>query len=192
MSPKQALIVLSLVMIGLALWDAALPFLWLDSTSNGALAREGWRLLTAHITHLNLYHVLLNVAGLWLCYGLTPDLFNRYMVLKILLLALGISLFLWLLSPDMLPYAGFSGVLYGLFILGLLPKALKKEKEAILALIVVVSWMLWQLLTNPLEIEENLIGGEIATMAHVYGCILAVFLLIFDWTTKRLWRIMRG
>jgi len=55
-------------------------------------------------------------------------------------LALGISLCLWWLSPSALPYLGLSGVLYGLFVLGLAPQALQRDGYALVALVVITAW----------------------------------------------------
>jgi len=192
LQPKYVLAFFSLLTLGAALFEMLLPIFWLDADSSFTLAKEGWRLFFAHLVHLNFYHALLNISGLWLCFALCPEIFNRFLPFKVFVLALGISLCLWWLSPEMMPYAGFSAVLYGLFVLGLLPKAYKQDKEALFALVCLVAWMLWQLLVAPLDAEEQLIGGEVASVAHLYGCVLALILLFFSWTEKKLWRIMRG
>ena len=177
MQPKSVLVGLSALMLALTLPETVRPVLWLDAPSGWGLTQEGWRLVSAHLVHLNLYHALLNIAGLWLCYAFAPELFSRTLVVKILCLAVGISLCLWFFSPEMLPYAGFSGVLYGLFVLGLLPRAVQKDWRAALALVVISGWMLWQLLVGTSPAEEQLIGGRIASEAHLYGYGLAVFML---------------
>ena|SRR5690554_5928431 len=192
LQPKYILGFVSFLMLGATLFDKLLPVFWLDTDSSLTLAKEGWRLFSAHFIHLNFYHALLNVSGLWLCFVLCPEIFNRFLLIKIFVLSLGISLCLWWLSPEMMPYAGFSAVLYGLFVLGLLPKAYQQDKEALFALSILMAWMLWQLLAGPFKAEEQLIGGEVASIAHLYGCALALILLFFNWTKKKLWRIMRG
>lgn len=192
MQPKSALVLMSLLLVWLSQIEAALPVLWLDASSRWVLAKEGWRLFSAHFIHLNLYHALLNVAGLWLCYSLTPELFNQHLPFRTLLLALGVSLCLWVFSTDMLPYAGFSGVLYGLFMLGLVPRIKKRNWHAAIAVCVISVWMLWQYFYGPSVTEEQLIGGRIATAAHLYGCAVALLILGFYWTKKKLWCILRG
>ncbi|KAF1020933.1 MAG: hypothetical protein GAK30_02212 [Paracidovorax wautersii] len=133
---------------------------------------QWWRLLTAHAVHLGWAHALLNMAGVGLCAVLAPALFRtRSLAVLLLLLALGVSGLLWLGSPQVSNYAGFSGVLYGLFVAGLWPQ--RRDPLALLALAVVAGWMLWQWLGRPLAAEEQMIGGHIVSAAHVYGVAVA-------------------
>lgn len=185
MQPKIVLVGLSVLMLGLNLPEAVRPVLWLDASSGWGLTQESWRLVSAHLVHLNLYHALLNIAGLWLCYVLTPELFNRALTLKMLYLAVGISICLWFFSPNLLPYAGFSGVLYGMFVLGLIPRVWHKDWRTAAILIILSFWMLLPFMFGNIEAEEKLIGGRIATMAHVYGYGLAIVLLALNWTLSR-------
>ncbi|MCK2094551.1 rhombosortase [Thauera aromatica] len=142
------------------------------------LPQQWWRLLTAHFVHLGWHHTLLNVAGVLLCCALTPDVFDRRAAWRIVGLALGISLGLWGLSPDALPYVGLSGVLYGLFVLGLAPKALRRDPWAGVSLALITGWMLWQWWAGALPAEERLIGGRVISIAHLYGYGLAVAALL--------------
>jgi len=81
--------------------------------------REGelWRLLSGHLVHANGRHLLLNLTGLLLCQALTGVNWSLWQwSLRILLLALLISLALWF-QPRLHWYVGFSGVLFGLYLL---------------------------------------------------------------------------
>lgn len=107
------------------------------------------------------------------------------------MVALGISLYLWRFSPADLPYAGLSGVLYGLFALGLVPRALQRDGYAPAALITVTLWMVWQGFCGPLPAEEAAIGGRIISAAHFYGYGLALLMLLAARGVRRLHRPIR-
>ncbi len=191
MQPKLGLVVFSLALLLGAAIKELHPLLWLEVEPSQGLPVSFWHLLSAHFVHFNLYHALLNIAGVWLCYGLAYELFNRYLPLKVIFLALGISLGLWLFSAEVFIYAGFSGVLYGLFVLGLLPKAIKRDRTAAFALVCILGWLLWQLFIGGPEAEKALIGGEIASEAHTYGCALAVLWLVLAGAIKALSKTAR-
>ncbi|MGB6103946.1 MAG: rhombosortase [Pusillimonas sp.] len=135
---------------------------------------EWWRLLGAHFVHLGWAHTALNVLGVLLCCALGPQLFNRHIWLKAAGLALGIGALLWWLSPGVSDYVGLSGVLYGLFVFGLLPQAWRGDRLAALALAGIAAWMLWQWAAGPAVLEEKLIGGRIIGVAHLYGFCLGI------------------
>ena len=79
-----------------------------------AIAAGGWwRLLTAHIVHLDAHHLILNELGLVLMWSLFAQDFDAVEWLTIVLCgALAISSGLWWLSPHVAWYVGASGVLH--------------------------------------------------------------------------------
>lgn len=87
---------------------------------------------------------------------------------------------LWLRSPDALPFVGLSGVLCGLFVHGLWPQAVRGAPHAVIALIGLAAWLLWQGVAGPLPAEDRLIG-----VAHVYGARLALAALLIDAAISR-------
>ncbi|WP_269497599.1 rhombosortase [Castellaniella sp. S9] len=150
-----------------ALGDEARTALRFD---RAALAQgQWWRLLSAHLVHLGWAHALLNVIGVVLCGLLAPAVFGRGLGARLVLLGLGVGLALWLASPGVPDYAGFSGVLYGLFAWGLLPQLRAGDRIAGWVLAGIAGWMLWQWIQGPAVSEELLIGGHIVGIAHVYG-----------------------
>lgn len=132
-----------------------------------------WRIWTAHFVHLGWQHASLNLLGLLLCGWLTPAAALRGLWRQALWLALGVGLCLWAFSPEVPNYVGFSGVLYGLFVWSLAPQAWRGDRFAGLALLLVLGWMLWQWLGEPLRAEQQWIGGSVIGVAHVYGFVLA-------------------
>jgi len=79
-----------------------------------AIAAGGWwRLLTAHIVHLDVHHLVLNELGLVLMWSLFAQDYDVVEWCAIVLAgALAISSGLWWLSPRVGWYVGASGVLH--------------------------------------------------------------------------------
>ncbi|MGZ9032126.1 MAG: rhombosortase [Burkholderiaceae bacterium] len=83
------------------------------------LAREPWRVLTAHLVHINWQHALVNAAALWVVARLyAKDLGARRQLVALVASALAISATLALVYPSIDWYRGLSGALHGLFFAG--------------------------------------------------------------------------
>jgi rhomboid family GlyGly-CTERM serine protease len=83
------------------------------------LLAEPWRLLTAHLVHVNWTHALVN-AGAWLVLArlFAPQLDARRQLLSLLVGAACISLALAACYPSIEWYRGASGALHALFFAG--------------------------------------------------------------------------
>lgn len=80
---------------------------------------EVWRLITGNLAHTNLWHLLINLAGLCITYGLFRDhLGQANLPILMLLLWLAVGLGIWWWCPNTGWYMGLSGSLYGLFVWG--------------------------------------------------------------------------
>ncbi len=84
---------------------------------------EIWRLLTAHLVHLDREHLILNLAALLVLGGLLEYLQPDWLVPALIIGVLVVTTGLWFNMPSLLYYCGFSGVLN--------------------ALLVVVLWSVW-------------------------------------------------
>lgn len=172
---RAACIVLLLLVLQ-AVGDA--PRLLLRYERDALLHGELWRLFTAHLVHLGWAHALLNAGGLLLCAWIAPARFGaRRLMCDGLWLGGCVSLLLLAFSPEVAHYVGLSGVLYGLFVLGLVPPAFRGDRIARLGLATVLGWMAWQLVAGPASAEERQIGGRIIAVAHLYGTVGAFVLL---------------
>src|SRR3984893_19583099 len=102
------LAILLLLDLVLGLGDSANQLLRYDRT---AIAAGGWwRLLTAHIVHLDAHHLILNELGLVLVWSLFAQDYDAVEWCAIVLSgALAISSGLWWLSPRVSWYVGASG-----------------------------------------------------------------------------------
>lgn len=183
MSPGQrrALLPVAAAVLLLAALQA-LPAHWQQALryERGAVLRgELWRLWTGHLVHLGWWHLALNAAGL-ACWAVLAD---RPPALRTLLgqaavLAAGISLLFLLLMPALAHYVGLSGVLYGLFLLGLWPGVRRLDPVRIAALCTLGVWLASQRVRGPDPREVALIGGDIIVQAHVFGVACAAALLL--------------
>ncbi len=135
-----------------------------------------WRLISAHFVHLSWEHTFLNILGVLFCSLICRNLFRMELFFEVLYLSLGISLLLWVFNPELADYVGFSGVLYGLFLLGIWPQ--RQDKFMLIMLAVIVLWAIWQWLIGGSEEEEVFIGGNIVGIAHIYGLLLASVWLV--------------
>jgi len=152
------------------------------------LGGQPWRLLSAHVVHLGWAHCLMNAGGLVLCAAFAAGTLSwRAWVTAIVVLAFGVGILLAAASPDATNYAGLSGVLYGLFIWVLAPRAWRGDRVALIVLVAVLARIGWQMLHPPSEAQRALIGGDVMVEAHLYGalCALALWLLQWMWLQLR-------
>ncbi len=159
-----------------ALSLAALLLFWLPSALMGlqwqreALADgQYWRLLTAHLVHLDVLHLLLNLLGLLLiCELLWDDMAMEHALTLLLVSALGVSLLLWINQPQLRWYAGMSGVLHGLWA-GCAGAALLRKKNIfyLAALLLLAAKLAYQS-NNQIS---GITGMPVVPVAHLYGTL---------------------
>lgn len=131
-----------------------------------AIAAGGWwRLLTAHMVHLDAHHLALNGLGLVLVWSLfAQDYAADEWCAIVLGGALAISCGLWWLSPQVVWYVGASGVLHTVMAAG----AVKHWAEGawdrwilLLGLCAKLSWEQWSGHAQPMVVVD----------AHLYGAL---------------------
>ncbi|MFI4889635.1 MAG: rhombosortase [Steroidobacterales bacterium] len=102
----------------LVLGDSARLLLQYDRAAIGA--GGWWRLLTAHLVHLDAHHLVLNELGLVLLWALFAGDYDAVDWLIVVFSgALAISCGLWWLSPGVGWYVGGSGVLHAIMAAGI-------------------------------------------------------------------------
>lgn len=131
-------------------------------------AGEYWRLLTAHVVHLDASHAALNTLGLVLIWGLfARDYAPRRWIVIALASILAIDAGLWWLAPQVEWYVGASGVLHGALAAGTLAHLRRRDFDG---------WILAAFLIGKLAIEQRValpFAGDapVIVAAHLYGAI---------------------
>lgn len=178
---------LAVFMLLLALWPGSLPALGYE---RGLIAEgELWRLLSAHLVHLNLNHALLNMSGLlMLGYYFRHDFSPASWLGLIALAGLVISAGLWWAEPALRGYAGFSGVLHALLYAGLVRTWKEMPWLNSLVLALLLGRLCWE---HSAYYDENylrgLINGRVIPNAHLFGALtgLAWGLATTGWSALR-------
>lgn len=137
---------------------------------------EYWRIVTAHLSHSNGYHLLLNLLGIVLIWALHGEYYNakKYST-ALFLLALYTGGALYIFHPENTLYNGLSGVLHGLIIIGALIDCQKGVKTGYLLFIGVWLKIAWEQYAGPNVALGELIEARVATEAHLIGAIAGIF-----------------
>jgi|SRR5579862_5901415 len=135
----------------------------------GLAAGQWWRLLTAHLVHLDLHHALLNAAGLALMWALFERDYSPRQWLGIVLGSIAaIDAGLWLRDSTVLWYVGSSGTLHAIMAAGTLAHLRQGERDG---------WLLAAILLVKLSYEQwvgalPLSGSDpVVVDAHLYGVL---------------------
>ncbi len=139
------------------------------------LLTEPWRLFSAHIAHLNLVHLLLNLVGLvlvWLLVG--EQLRALAWILCLLWVMLTVSLGLYLQAPHLLWYLGLSGVLHGLLATGAVVGLRRQPLVCSLLLLVLALKLAGEQWQGADPLSSRLLGTAVLVDAHLYGALAGV------------------
>lgn len=134
-----------------------------------AIAAGGWwRLLTAHLVHLDVHHLILNSLGLVLLWALFAADYDAVDWLVVVFAgALGVSCGLWWLSPGVGWYVGASGVLHAIMVAGIVRHFALRAWDR---------WILAGAFLGKLAFERyQHLHGDVAPLivvdAHLYGAM---------------------
>jgi len=140
-----------------------------------------WRLLSAHWAHTNWIHFLLNATGLILCMSIASPGWTiiRWLSYQ-LILALGISFLFTLFNPELNWYLGYSGVLYGIFLLAAIDLYPRDRLIGfLLGAAIVIKITLEQ--TSDINLtSSDIIGSPVIVDAHFYGVVLAAAIALLN------------
>ena len=151
-------------------------------------AGQWWRLFSGSLVHLGWWHWLFNVLSLVLLVLLCPERLTPLEWLRrLVVLGFGMSLGLYFLSPGIQAYVGLSGLVYGLFVLGLGRQALRRDEIAIACLVFLAARIGWELVMGASASETRLIGGQVVAVSHLYGVGSALLyaLAAYGWRRAR-------
>src|SRR6266850_155278 len=137
----------------------------------GLAAGQWWRLLTAHVVHLDLEHATLNSLGLVLMWALFARDYRPRQWLAIVLGAIAvIDSGLWLRDSTVAWYVGSSGALHGVMAAGTLAHLRRRDLDG---------WILAAFLLVKLGYEQSAgalpfadsHGGGVVVDAHLFGAL---------------------
>ena len=139
----------------------------------GLAAGQWWRLITAHIVHLDLEHAALNCLGLVLMWALFARDYTPRQWLPILLAAIcAIDAGLWMRDSTIDWYVGSSGALHGVMAAGTLAHVRRRDLDG---------WILAAFLVLKLGYEQghgalpfSQSGAGVVVDAHLYGALGAL------------------
>ena len=141
---------------------------------------EIWRWWTGHWVHVSWMHLLLNMLAFVCLPFIFPEVKNRFFIVLMVLLPPAISLCFYFFHRDIDAYAGFSGVLHGLYAAFAL-SALQYPKErkfGLLVLFLIIGKLVWEMMMGSLGTSE-LIGSPVLIEAHYLGALWGAIFSLF-------------
>lgn len=138
-------------------------------------AGQWWRLLSGSFVHLGWWHLFLNEMGLAVYVMLCPEpLPAAVWVRRLLVLSLGMSLGLYFFAPQLQTYVGMSGVIHGLFVLGLVPQVRRGDLIALGCLLYLLGKLGWEFFAGVPVSDEQALGGRVVLESHLFGALTAL------------------
>jgi len=140
-------------------------------------AGQWWRLLTAHVVHLDARHALLNDLGLALVWALfARDYSVRQWAAIVLGAITAIDAGLWLCHSTLEWYVGSSGALHGVVAAGALAHLRRGERDGAILALALVAKLAYEQWAGPMPFSASL---PVVVSAHLYGVIGAAAVAAF-------------
>ena len=138
------------------------------------LAAQPWRAVTAAFVHLTPLHLAANLAGcaVLALLGHRAALGNRETMAS--LIALPLTQLALLLKPDLLRYAGLSGVLHALAAIAALTLLMRRHRDRLIGAAILVGLGIKLALEHPLGPALRATAGfdfPVAPFAHLGGAV---------------------
>lgn len=140
---------------------------WLRYDRVALQSGELWRLVTAHLVHLDLHHTLLNCLGLLLMWALFARDYTPRQWLAILLGSIAVidaGLALW--DSTLRWYVGSSGALHGVMAAGALAHLRRGERDGWLLAAFLAAKLLWEQGVGALPLSGS---DPVVVDAHLFG-----------------------
>jgi len=172
---------ITLLVLGLSLLDKT-HFDLLTTSPRIMSHHEYWRWLTSNFVHFGWAHSIVDALGFALVsivffYSIST---KRYLGL-LLFCCLAVGIFISILSPDILYYAGLSGAIHGLLIAGCFYATHFPLWKRLIILIITIGKILQEQLPgydiNPVA---NIMPVPIAIDAHLIGAIAGLLFFLLD------------
>jgi len=130
---------------------------------------ELWRLLSAHLVHLNFHHALLNCAGLILMWALfARDYAPRRWLPIVAATFAAIDAGLWVFDSTVLWYVGSSGALHGVMAAGTLAHLRRRERDGTVLAAFLLAKLAFEHWVGPLPLSGS---DPVVVDAHLYGVL---------------------
>lgn len=173
--PPLALLVLIIALEGLRPWlHEALVY-----DRDAILGGQYWRLLSGNFVHLGPWHSFLNGLGVLVFVLLCPVRWGwAGWGWRLVVLSLGMSLGLLAFLPWLQGYVGLSGVIHGLFVLGLWPQVRQKDLIALGCMAYLLGKVGWELYAGAPVSDEAAIGGKVIVESHLFGALSGAAILL--------------
>src|SRR6266700_2443274 len=156
--------------------DAGREALRYDRTA--LAAGQWWRLLTAHIVHLDFNHAALNSLGLVLMWALfARDYRPRQWLAIVLGSVAAIDAGLWLRDSTIAWYVGSSGALHGLMAAGTLAHLRRRDLDGWILAVFIVVKLSFEQRSGALPFVDS--GAAVVVDAHLYGAVGAAVVAAF-------------
>jgi rhomboid family GlyGly-CTERM serine protease len=139
------------------------------------LRGEVWRLLTTYLVHAGLGHLLWNLAATGVVWVSVGRAFRAGMWLAATIaVALGSSLAVLLLQPEVRAMAGLSALLHGLLAAGASAEIRRGERLAGVLLALLAAKIAWEQLAGVPPLGGPVPGDRVAVGAHAFGALAGV------------------
>ena len=136
----------------------------------GLASGQLWRLITAHIVHLDLEHAALNSLGLVLMWALfARDYTARQWLLVVFGAIVAIDAGLWMRDSTVTWYVGSSGVLHGVMAAGTLAHLRRRDLDGWLLTVFLIVKLSYEQTSGALPFTES--GAGVVVDAHLYGAV---------------------
>jgi len=145
-------------------------------------SHEYWRILTAHFIHINTSHFTANMLGFLLFTLINNQTMTTTNIHShIILLSCFISLCFTLFNPQIHWYAGFSGILYGLYTLGFIRQWIVSKNIGFLILLI---GLIGKIISDQINHSQNikfnsLLEIPVVVDSHFYGMIYGILIGAF-------------
>jgi rhomboid family GlyGly-CTERM serine protease len=162
------LVIAILVVLPELFGDAARDGLRYDRTA--LAAGQWWRLVSAHLVHLDLQHALLNLLGLVMMWALfARDYRPSQWLLIVFVIFLAIDAGLWFRDTEIHWYVGASGALHGFMAAGTLAHVRRGDLDGWILAIFIVVKLGYEQFNGALPFSDS--GMPVVVNAHLYGAL---------------------
>jgi rhomboid family GlyGly-CTERM serine protease len=131
---------------------------------------EWWRLITAHLVHLDLEHAALNALGVVLMWSLfARDFSPRQWLVIVLTTFAAIDAGLWFRDTHVDWYVGASGALHGVMTAGTVAHVRRGDLDGWILAIFIIVKLLYEQWSGQLPFSQS--GVPVVVNAHLYGAL---------------------